>query len=270
LQKANQKLTAELASAFAQLKAKEHLARSTSHKLQFKVQELAAALDSLENKELEFRHAKQESDAQKQRFESVIEDLEGEIRRLRETQAEKETHCAELCNTTDNLQNELRQLRAERDEIKPRPQQLVHAEEQHNQASVADLQKQLLELRVSNEILHAQADNVQELQESNEALKAQLSQAQLDHASLMTTLQGVSGMIQGALSLGSETMMVSTLQGVLGMLRGVLNLGFRVSKPAGGTKHARIKEEDDAEDNLHSPLPKRLRQAEHVDLTDGI
>ena len=76
-------------------------------------------------------------------------------------------------------------------------------------------------------------------------------------------------MIQGALSLGSKTMVATTLQGVLGMLQGVLSLGFRVPNPASGTKHARIKEEDDAEDSLHAPLPKRLRQAEHIDLTDG-
>ena len=252
LQKATQKLKAELAFALDKLRTKEHLARSTAHKLQLKEQELSAALDSLETKDLELRRAKHESDAQKQRLENTIEDLEGEIRRLHETQAENETYCAELSNTTENLQNELQQLRAEKDEIKSRPPQLVHAEEQHNQEFVADMQKQLLELHASNDVLHAQ-----------------LSQAQADHASLMTTLQGVSGMIQGALSLGSKTMMVTTLQGVLGMLQGVLSLGFRVSNPAGGTKHARIKEEDDAEDSLHAPLPKRLRQAEHIDLTDG-
>jgi DNA repair exonuclease SbcCD ATPase subunit len=267
LQKATQKVTAELTSALEKLKTKEHLARSTAHKLQLKGQELAAALDSLENKELELRHAKHESDAQKQRFESTIEDLEGEIRRLHEIQAENQTHCAELSNTAENLQNELQQLRAETDEIKSRPQQ--HAEEQHNQGSVADRQKQLLELHASNEIPHAQADNVRELQDSNEALKAQLSQAQADHASLMTTLQGVSGMIEGALSLGSKTMMVTILQGVLGMLREVLNLGFRASNLDGGTKRARIKEEDDAQDNLAAPLPKRLRQAKHIDSRVG-
>ncbi len=124
---------------------------------------------------------------------------------------------------------------------------------------MADIQKQLLELHASNEVLHAQADNVRGLQDSNKILKAQHSQAQADHSSLMKTFQGVSGMIQGALSVGSKTVMVNTLQGVHGMLWGLLSLCFRVSNPAGGTKHARVKEEDDAQDNLHSPLHKRLR-----------
>jgi chromosome segregation ATPase len=134
-----QKLRAELASALDKLKTKEHLARSAAHKLHLKEQELAAASDSLENKDLELRNAKHESDAQKQRFESTIEDLEGRIRRLHETQAENETYCAGLSNITENLQNELHQLRAEKDEVKFRPPQLVHAEEQHNQESVADM-----------------------------------------------------------------------------------------------------------------------------------
>ncbi len=125
-------MTDELASALDKLKTKEHLVRPTAHKLQLKGQELAAALNSLENEELELRHSKHERDAQKQRFESTIEYLEGEIRRRNETQAGNETHCAELSKITENLQIELQQLRAEKDEIKFRPQQLAHAEDQHN------------------------------------------------------------------------------------------------------------------------------------------
>jgi chromosome segregation ATPase len=287
-------LISELRSALAKLKVQEDLSNSTARKLQVKEQELAAALESLENKELELRQAKAESDAQKQRLESIIEDLEGEIQQLQEAQTETETQGTELSGTIENLRTELEQLQAEKNEMESQVQLRIAAEisatgrtvqgaaEEVKQAgekqmanenqtgeSVAEMRKQLLEFQASNEVLKIQVGHARELQASNGALKTQVDQARADHASIMRTLRGVSGMIQGVLGLGRKGMMVATLQSVLGMLRGVLNLDTRVSNPASGTKHARVKEEDDYGGDLVN-VPKRFRQAEHVDLTEEL
>ena len=293
-QEISKKLMSELRSALAKLKVKEDMSNSTARKLQVKEQELAAALESLENKELELRQAKADSDAQKQRLESTIEDLEGEIQQLQDTQTETETQCTELSGTIENLRTELEQLRAEKNEIESQVQLRIDAEmsaagrtgqgaaeevqhagekqtanENQTGESVAEMREQLLEFQASNEVLQIQAGHARELQASNEALKTQVDQARADHASIMTTLRGVSGMIQGVLGLRSKEMMVATLQSVLGMLRGVLNLDTRVSNPASGTKHARVREEDDDGGDLAN-VPKRFRQAEHADLTEEL
>jgi hypothetical protein len=294
IQNSKQEISKKLRSALAKLKVKEDLSNSTARKLQVKEQELAAALESLENKELELRQAKADSDAQKQRLVSTIEDLEGEIQQLQETQTETETQGTELSGTIENLRTELEQLQAEKNEMESQVQLHIAAEmsaagrtvqgaaEEVQQAgekqmanenqtgkSVAEMRKQLLEFQASNEVLKIQVGLARELQASNEELKTQVDQARADHASIMTTLRGVSGMIQGVLGLGSKEMMVATLQSVLGMLRGVLNLDTGVSNPASGTKHARVKEEDDYGGDLAN-VPKRFRQAEHVDLTEEL
>jgi hypothetical protein len=293
-QETSKTLVSELRSALAKLKVKEGVSNFTARKLQVKEQELAAALESLENKELELRQAKVDSDAQKQRLESTIEDLEGEIQQLQETQTEIETQGTEFSATIQNLRTELEQLQAEKNEMESQVQLRIDAEmsaagrtgqaaaEEVQQAgekqmanedqtgkSVAEMRDQLLELQVSNEVLKIQVTQARELQASNEALKTQVDQARADHASIMTTLRGVSGMIQGVLGLGGKEMMVATLQSVLGMLRGVLNLDTRVSNPASGTKHARVREEDDDGGDLAN-VPKRSRQAEHAHLTEEL
>jgi hypothetical protein len=290
-------LASQLRFALANLKVKEDMSNSIARKLQVKEQDLAAALESLENKELELRQAKADSDAQNQRLESTIEDLEGEIQQLQETQTETETQGTELSATIENLRIELEQLQAEKNEVESQVQLRIDAEmsaagrtgqgaaeevqqagenrmakEKQTGESVAEMRDQLLELQASNEVLKIQVGHARELQASNEALKTQVDQARADHASIMTTLRGISRMIEGVIGLGplgSRDMMVATLQSVLGMLRGVFNLDTGVSNPASGTKHARVKEEDDDGGDLAN-VPKRFRQAEHVDLTEEL
>lgn len=121
--------------------------------------------------------------------------------------------------------------------------------------------------QTSNENQAAAAESVSKMLEQMGELKRQINQARADQASITTTLQGVSGMIQGVMSLGTRATMITTLQGVLGMIQGVLSLGVRMPTQLAGTKHPRIKEEDSDEDGLAN-APKRLRQAEHIDLTE--
>jgi hypothetical protein len=276
-QETSKKLISELRSALAKLKVKEDMSNSTARKLQVKEQELAAALESLEIKELELRQAKADSDAQKQRLESTIEDLEGEIQQLQETQTETETQCTELSGTIENLRTELEQLRAEKNEIESQVQLRIDAEMsaagRTGQGAAEEVQqageKQMANENQTGESVAEMREQLLEFQASNEVLKMHVGQARADHASIMTTLRGVSGMIKGVLGLGSKEMMVATLQSILGMLRGVLNLDTRVSNPASGTKHARVKEEDDDGGDLAN-VPKRFRQAEHVDLTEEL
>jgi hypothetical protein len=261
-----------LNSILGQLQSKEQQLRSTKHNLQLKEHELVSALEALESRELELRKAKVDNKTQKQRFENTIEDLGNEVRQLQETQSENDTQCTELSETIENLRAEVQQLREEKVGTETQIRQPLDADMsgagQNTQGADERVEvREVVEKQMSTE--NQAGESVTGMRKQVRELQTQVHQARADQASIVTTLQGLSGMIQGVLSLGSRAMMVTTLQGVLGMIQGVLNLGVRMPIQLAGSKHARIKQEYDSEDDLAN-APKRLRPAEHIDLTEQL
>ena len=76
-------------------------------------------------------------------------------------------------------------------------------------------------------------------------LNKETEQAKTDRNSSLTTLQGISSMIQTVMNLPSKSAMVSTLEGILAMTQGVLNIGVRVPQQVAGSKRVKKEESDD-------------------------
>ncbi|KAF8853690.1 hypothetical protein BDZ45DRAFT_806466 [Acephala macrosclerotiorum] len=237
-----------------------------SQRLDDMEERLNSARQQLEIKDLELRQAKSDIDTQKQKLTSIIEDLRGEVEQMQENYSESEKQLTEATSDLESMRAKNQQLIAERSEFEVLANDLVAEGPQAVGGCVSIENAQAREhsdaVQEVNELPESVTNKISELEANIQSLQDAVNHAQEDKVSMTATLQGVSSMIQGVLTMPTRTLMVGTLQGVLSMMQGILTMGAHQHPTNTSGKRDRIKEE--IEDD--TPLAKRPRQGEVISL----
>lgn len=248
------------------LEASEARLKDAARALQLEEERSANAQEALRIKNLELRQLKAETDDQKTRLESVNEDLRSEVQQLQEIQETSDARCVTLSQTIDNLRSEIQSLRGQNSEIELPIQQSINASQGTSNGIEGLVMRGLLENAPTEPVVEELRQQIGGLEETNAGLRRQLSQTRAEKASIMTTLHGVSSMIESVVSMESREEMEPTLQGVLGTLKGALGSDTRTSTQLAGRKRGRTEEEGSEGDVGNAP--KRRRQTGSADVTD--
>ncbi|KAH7305638.1 hypothetical protein BKA65DRAFT_560112 [Rhexocercosporidium sp. MPI-PUGE-AT-0058] len=237
------------------LQSKQREIFTVTENLQCKNEDLVAATEALESKDIELRQIKAANESEIQRLSSIIEDLRGDNQLLHESEVEREAQLAELTITVKSLHAEVQELQHGK----------IATEAQHDM--------------LSSEVQRLCADSVEGQKFHEKAVCHRKNSPDIHRSSNTsdaprTENRGMKKIIE---SLQKEVkQMVPLLQGVLGMIQSMVNLGSRASVVENQTadiKREQLSDENSAPQTAPRPSKRQrttatIKQEESIDLTD--